>query len=87
MEWWRALSTLPTQQPLSTMKAQVMFPVQRDKISKNTNVDMCVRSCAACVYVHNLSTAIVLVTLLTLWLLVNQLWGPSLLKSPSLLHV
>lgn len=45
VEWWRALSALPTQQPLSAMKAQVMSPVQRDTISKNTNLGMCVSVC------------------------------------------
>ncbi|KAK2857070.1 hypothetical protein Q5P01_005805 [Channa striata] len=35
VECWRALSVLPTQQPLSTMKAQVMFPVRRDQFPEN----------------------------------------------------
>lgn len=49
VEWWRALSALPTQQPLSAMKAQVMSPVQRDKISKNTNLAVSVCGFCACV--------------------------------------
>lgn len=50
MEWWRALSALPTQQPLGAMKAQVMSPVQRDNISKNTGLVMCECVCVcACV--------------------------------------
>lgn len=47
VEWWRALSALPTRQPLSTMKAQVMSPVQCDKISKKPAALVCV-----CVHIH-----------------------------------
>lgn len=49
------------------MKAQVMFPVHRDNISKDTSVDMRVHTWA-CVH-QKLSAALIVVTLLTFWLL------------------
>lgn len=56
VEWWRALSALATQQPLFAMKAQVMSPVQPDKISKNTNLVVCV--CVCVIGCHSCSESI-----------------------------